>query len=293
MSFLNVDFSKCTTALFKEAFKFKKYKAMPVFFAVFFGIFQIPFVALSFVVAGVIYAFHFIAKLFSTPLDMIHGVVRNERNEVKAGAQTVIYLVSWPFIFLCYVMLIALTVWLNVLYMITSIFTYLWSFGGFRFHLLPENDKDIEKTVEGKYNKIAFIVFVIIIGVVLVLLPIALTAAYYIGLPKPDQQYVFKTLKGLDVIKHIANAFKGKFITSIPIFVGVTYLFGFIALIPFPRASKKASAIAEVIEESAEEALVIEEAPVADEAPVAEEAPAAEDAPVADEAPAAEVVVED
>ena len=39
MNFLNVDFSKGTTALFKEAFKLKKYKAMPLVYAIIVGIF--------------------------------------------------------------------------------------------------------------------------------------------------------------------------------------------------------------------------------------------------------------
>ena len=282
MNFFNVDFAKCTTALFKEAFKFKKYKAMPAFFAVFFGLFQIPFVAVSFVMAGLIYALSFVIKLFTFPLEQIHAFVRNEKDEVKAGAQTIIYLVSWPFIFIAYAVIVGLSIILNIYYMIAAIFAYLWSFGGFRFHLLPENDKDIEKKVEGKYGKVFFIVFLIVLAAVLVLLPIVLTVMFYLDLPKLDQQYVFKTLKGVDTFKHILNVYKGKLVDAIPFIFATIYGFGF-AAIAFPRASKKSSAVADVIAESAEEARVIEEAPAAPEAPADEEAPTASEAPVADD----------
>ena len=271
MNFFNVDFSKCTTALFKEAFKFKKYKAMPAVFAVIFGLFQIPFVAASFMVAGEIYALNFIIKLFTFPLEQIHKLVHNEKDEVKAGAQTVIYLVSWPLIFISYVMIIGMSIVLNVLYMIASIFAYLWSFGGFKFHLLPENDKNIEKNVEGKYNKIAFIVYVIVAGAILVLFPMVLTIVHYAGLSELDLQYVFKTLKLAETVEHILNVFVANLILAIPVFVGATYIFDFAALIPFPKKGsccKKASAVAEVVAEAAD--VEAEEAPAVEEAPADE-----------------------
>ena len=92
MNFLNVDFAKGTTALFKEAFKFKKYKAMPIFFAIVVGICQLGFALMSFIFAGFIYLFNFLKKLLVLPVEYIHSIVRGEKDEVKAGAQTVIYL---------------------------------------------------------------------------------------------------------------------------------------------------------------------------------------------------------
>ena len=276
MNFLNVDFARGTTALFKEAFKFKKYKAMPAGFAVVVGIFQIPFVLLSFLFAGFVYILNFVKKLAAIPTEQIHGVVRNEKDEVKAGAQTVIYLISWPFIFLCYVSLILATYMLNILYILVALTAFVWSLGGFRFHMLLSDAECIEKDVEGKYNKKALIAFVVCIIAILVLLPILLTAFYYIGLPAPDKTYLFKTAGFKMLMENMLNVFKSKIITAIPMLFGFSFVYTLIAFVPFPKANKAAPAIAMAVADAvaAEEETAVEEACEETAEEVAEEAPA-------------------
>ena len=273
MNFLNIDFGKGTTALFKEAFKFKKYKAMPLAFAIIVGIFQIPFTLVSFVVAGFIYLINFIMKLFAFPVEQIHGVVRGEKDEVKAGAQTVIYLISWPLIFFSYVLLIFSTFMLNILYIIVAVTTFIWTLGGFRFHLLLSDAGDIEKTVEGKYNKNALIVYVVVIAVIIVLVPIVLTMVEYLGLSPQEKQ-----LNTLLNPNYLIDLYKENLIMSIYVTLAFSFLYTLFAFVPFPKkGSNVAPAIAEVVAEAA----VVEEIPVVvEEAPAEEEAPEKEEAPV-------------
>lgn len=286
MNFLNVDFARGTTALFKEAFKFKKYKAMPAGFAVVVGIFQIPFVLLSFLFAGFVYILNFVKKLAAIPTEQIHGVVRNEKDEVKAGAQTVIYLISWPFIFLCYVSLILATYMLNILYVLVALTAFVWSLGGFRFHMLLNDAENIEKDVEGKYNNKVLIAFVVCLVAILVLLPILLTAFYYIGLPAPDKTYLFKNAGFKVLMENMLNVFKTKLITSIPVLFGFSFVYTLIAFVPFPKANKAAPAIAMAVEDAvaAEEETVSEDAPAEAEAEVEVEAEAEVEAEVEAEA---------
>lgn len=252
MNFLNVDFAKGTTALFKEAFKFKKYKAMPIFFAIVVGICQIGFALASFVVAGLIYVVNFLKKLLMLPVEYMHSIVRGEKDEVKAGAQTVIYLISWPVIFLAYLSLTLLVVALNVLYILLSLVTFVWTLGGFRFHLLLSEADDIEKTVEGKYNKTVLILFIVGILAIAILLPVALIVLHYIGLPELDKTYLFKNAGFKVLLENVIAVAKTKITiasSAIDLFI---FVYTLAAFIPFPKAPKAAPAIAEAVAEAAE-----------------------------------------
>ena len=252
MNFLNVDFAKGTTALFKEAFKFKKYKAMPIFFAIVVGICQIGFALASFVVAGLIYVVNFLKKLLMLPVEYMHSIVRGEKDEVKAGAQTVIYLISWPVIFLAYLSLTFLVVALNVFYILLSLVTFVWTLGGFRFHLLLSEADDIEKTVEGKYNKTVLILFIVGILAIAILLPVALIVLHYIGLPELDRTYLFKNAGFKVLLENVIAVAKTKITvasSAIDLFI---FVYTLAAFIPFPKAPKAAPAIAEAVAEAAE-----------------------------------------
>ena len=285
MNFLNVDFAKGTTALFKEAFKFKKYKAMPAFFAVVVGICQIPFVLMSLLVAAIVYVFNFFIKIIAYPAEQIHGVVRHEKDEVRLGAEIVIYFVSWPTIFFLYSLLIFSTFMLNILYIFVALPTFIWSLGGFKFHLLLSDAKDIEKEVTGKYNKIVLIVFVSVLALLLIaayVLPAVMVAveynqqldAYMVSIFGQNyktldanllaqQEELFETLNYENIKANVTAKYE-ELSTLTDLFV---LLYTLIAFVPFPRKKKEnvAPAVAEAIEES----VIVEETIV--EEKVAEE----------------------
>lgn len=285
MNFLNVDFAKGTTALFKEAFKFKKYKAMPAFFAVVVGICQIPFVLMSFLVAAIVYVFNFFIKIIAYPAEQIHGVVRQEKDEVRLGAEIVIYFVSWPTIFFLYSLLIFSTFMLNILYIFVALPTFIWSLGGFKFHLLLSDAKDIEKEVTGKYNKIVLIVFVSILALLLIaayVLPAVMVAveynqqldAYMVSIFGQNyktldanllaqQEELFETLNYENIKADVTGKYE-KLSTLTDLFV---LLYTLIAFVPFP--GKKKEDVAPAVAEAIEESVIVEETIVEEE--VAEE----------------------
>lgn len=239
MNFLDIDFTQGATKLFKEAFKFKKYKAMPLALAILVGIFQIPAALVSFVVAAFIYVLDFIIKLIAYPFQQLHGVVRREKDEVKGGAQVIIYLVSWPSIFFFYALLIFATFILNIAYILLALNTYLWSLGGFRFHLLIANAKDIEIEVDDNYKTLIPLLFVIGAVFFVILLPIIKTAMYYISLPELDKVYVFKTLKFNQLVDDMIRVFKIKFMSNIVLADAFIFLYTLLVLARFPKKKKE------------------------------------------------------
>ena len=309
MLFLNVDFSKGMTTLVKESFKFKKYKALHPFFAVVVGLCQLPYVLISFLTAAAIYVFDFIVGVLAYPFEQIHGTVRREKDEVMGGAQAVIYLISWPFLFLFYIILTFMTFVLNVLYVVAALTTFIWSLGGFKFHLFLSRAGDIKKDVKGKYSHAVSIVFTVIIGVLFVLLPIILGLILFAtqGESKfevnPYTNQVLTDIFGQPKLNPLYKGFGTclgeAFIVAIGACTGFSLLYTLIAYAPFPRVKETAvdadpveaaPAVEAFVEETyTEEAYAYAEATPAEAAPV-EEAPA-EEAPV-EEAPVEEVTIE-
>ena len=301
MLFLNVDFSKGMTTLLKESFKFKKYKALHPFFAVVVGLCQLPYVLISFLTAAAIYVFDFIVGVLAYPFEQVHGLIRREKDEVRGAAEAVIYFLSWPFLFLFYIILTFMTFVLNVLYVVAALTTFIWSLGGFKFHLFLSRAGDIKKDVKGKYSHAVSIVFTVIVGVLFILLPIILgliTFAtkggdVYVLDPNTHQPAVdaLGQLK-LNPYNDFGFCLGEAFIVGIAVCSVFSLLYTLIAYAPFPRVKETAVDADPVEAAPAVEAFVEEvyvEETYAEAAPV-EEAPV-EEAP-AEEAPVEEVTIE-
>jgi hypothetical protein len=293
MLFLNVDFSKGMTTLFKESFKFKKYKAMHPFFAVVVGLCQIPYVLISFLVAAIICVFDFIAGVLAYPIEQVHGLIRREKNEVRGAAEAIIYFLSWPFLFFFYILLTFMTFMLNVLYVIAALSTFIWSLGGFKFHLFLARAGDIKKDVKGKYHPAVSIVFTVIIGVLFILLPIILGLITFATQTEPEFiQNIYGQPEPNPLYEDFGTCLGGAFGLGIVICSVFSLLYTLIAYAPFPRVKETvvdadpveaAPAVEAFVEEAYVEETYAEAAPV-EEAPV-EEAPA-------EEAPVEEVTIE-
>ena len=293
MLFLNVDFSKGMTTLLKESFKFKKYKALHPFFAVVVGLCQLPYVLISFLTAAAIYVFDFIVGVLAYPFEQVHGLIRREKDEVRGAAEAVIYFLSWPFLFLFYIILTFMTFVLNVLYVVAALTTFIWSLGGFKFHLFLSRAGDIKKDVKGKYSHAVSIVFTVIVGVLFILLPIILGLITFAT--KGGDVYVLDPLTQqliLNPYNDFGFCLGEAFIVGIAVCSVFSLLYTLIAYAPFPRVKETvvdadpveaAPAVEAFVEEAYVEETYAEAAPV-EEAPV-EEAPA-------EEAPVEEVTIE-
>lgn len=175
----NVNFMDRATAVLKEAFQLKKYKAMPLVLAIFVGIFMLPVVLISAVLALLVYVFGYLFSVSALPVQSLHHLLRDEGQQVKHGTQVIVYLLAWGVVFAAYITLTVFMISLTVLYTLFSIFTFLWTLGGFKFHLFAK-EEDISVEVEGKYKLAIPVIFVAVMGVLLVVVPAFNVVSYLV-----------------------------------------------------------------------------------------------------------------
>ena len=161
MNLFKIDFLEKLKALLKQAFTFKKYKAMTPVAAVFTGITVIPYVISTLALSAMYAITAFLFKVLSYPFDYLKDLLNGEGKEVKHATQFIIYAFSWPLIFLGYVLLAFLIVGLAVLYALISITSYIWSLGGFKFHVMITKSDDIEIEVNNKYKPATYIAYLV------------------------------------------------------------------------------------------------------------------------------------
>jgi len=167
----SINFMNRVTAVLKEASLLKKYKAMPLALAIVVGILMLPLVLASLVSALMLYVLGYLFSVVSLPVQSLHKLLKEEGQSVQHGAQVAVYLVSWGFVFGAYAALSFFLVMLTVLYSLFSIFTYLWTLGGLKFHLFAK-EEDISVEVTGKYNILIPVIFVSVMGVLLIVVPL-------------------------------------------------------------------------------------------------------------------------
>jgi len=189
----NVDYFFKIKLLAHEAYSFKKYKHMDPALAVFMFILTLPiFIFFSVNLLG-LFVLGIFFNLLQTPIKYIHGIVREEGQVVKHATQFIIYFISWPLIFLLYLLISLTTFLLFVSYLVTSFAGYYWTLGGYKFHLFI-TDEDIAINVDKKIpNRLP-------LGYVIVALIVILSLA------------VFAIVIGAQLnTKGTSNAFMGRF----------------------------------------------------------------------------------
>ncbi|MBE6536265.1 MAG: hypothetical protein E7677_06590 [Ruminococcaceae bacterium] len=235
MNLFEIDFLQKMTTLLKEAFKFKKYKAMSTSLAVFTGILMIPVVIASFMATAIFGGLAFLFAVVSSPVKYLHEIVRGEGKEVKHATQAIIYLISWPAVFALYGFMSFLLVLLLPAYAMLSFLLFVWSLGGFKFHLLLNKVDDISIEVNGKYQYLP-VVYVIIGGLILVLIPFIHGVIHYADLYKDYlERYFFYSF------------FIGIYPTYLSLHMSFSVLY---SLIGFARHPKAKAEIADVTPEA-------------------------------------------
>ncbi len=221
MNFSN-DYVEKTTRLLKEAFKLKKYLAMPPVLAILVGIFMLPVALISAGLAIIVYILGYILSVANIPAERLHNLLHTEGQSVKHATQALVYLISWGAIFATYTSLTVLMVILTVLYSLLSIFTYLWTLGGFKFHLYAD-EEDISIEVQGEYNIVIPVIFIVVMAALLLIVPLFASVSVLIDL-KPEITIDF--LKTLFMAK-MQETSGLRFLFSI--------LYSAIAFAPFPK----------------------------------------------------------
>ena len=172
MNLFNIDLFQKTLDLMKETLKLKKYKAMHKCFAVFIFIFMLPLVALSFIVSANLFCLSFFLQIIQSPVESLKSLVNSEGKEVKHATQFIIYFISWPLIFMYYVIVALLRVYAYIEYAVLSCLNYAWTLGGFRFHLFVDKSEDISIEVNEKYNNAWLIIYIVIMAIITFLVPL-------------------------------------------------------------------------------------------------------------------------
>lgn len=250
MEIFNIDYSVCVTDLFREMFKFKKYKAMSLPVAIFVGIFMIPFTALSFVMAGFIYLLHFFIKILMIPTDFLHGVLRDEKDHVSNPAQVVVYLVSWPVVFLGRIFMAFLVFFLNLFYVFYSISSFTWSLGAFRFHLFINKLSDSYIETEGNYKKMIPMIFILISIAILLVLPFISVLVLLLE----NDAYRLDTILNMDfgdAMDVLLTTFRLYFLKYLPLHCLVAFFYNIFLFAPKPNCRKAVTAEAASVEATA------------------------------------------
>ena len=142
MKLFQIDYLKKTGALLKEVFAFKKYKAMHPALATFVGIFMSPFLVVGLLLTAILAVFAFVVNLLFTPLKHIHSLFQTEAKGVMHATQFIIYAISWPIFYLVYFAFSWLFIVIYLLYALLSIIMYIFTLGGFKYHISPNFDSD-------------------------------------------------------------------------------------------------------------------------------------------------------
>ena len=178
-----VNFMQSTTNVWKEAAKLKKYKAMPLAFAIIIGALMLPIAIVSVAAAAVLYVLGYLFSLVTLPVKKLHKLLHEEGQSVKHATQFIIYFLSWSLVFGSYAAMAFFMIMLNVLYSVFSILTYIWTLGGFKFHVFA-GEEDISVDVDGKYPTWIPLAYIIAAAALLVVLPLIKTIFTMIDVPE-------------------------------------------------------------------------------------------------------------
>lgn len=206
MNLFKINFLEKTTRLMKEALKFKKYKAMPIVVAVFVGLFMFPFMVWGFFLWISLLLITFVFKVIISPINYLHSILTNEAKQISAAAQFVIYFISWPLVFSYYSVVAFILIAIYIQYALLSIINYLWTLGGFKFHVFIDREDDISIEVNEKYNIIPILVYLIISGCISVLIPLIHGIVLYADLYQNYQEAYFN-LGYVTVYSYIQTVF--------------------------------------------------------------------------------------
>ena len=187
----SVNFMDRTNAVIKEALLLKKFKAMPLALAIIVGIFMLPIILLSAILAIFLYVFGYLFSIVSLPVDRLYKILHDEGQSVQHATQFIIYFLSWTFIFSAYATLSFLLIVLTVMYSLFSILSYIWTLGGFKFHLFA-SEENISVEVNGKYNTLIPVIYVGVAAALLLILPLFQTISIVVDFPKVTSDLFFQ-----------------------------------------------------------------------------------------------------
>ena len=211
MELFEINYFDRAKALFVEAFTFKKYKCMNVFFAFITALVLLPVQLFCLGLGSVMLITALILRIAYSLVTSWHKIVTDEGQKVKHGAQVVIYALTWPFAFFAYVVAGFMLIAVSVQYVIFGCAAHIFTLGGVKFRaFIGDSFEDCDNSVNGKYKAIVPAFFTIVVAALTIVLPILLGLILFIVL----------------YISYMEAAFIALFVPIYMAFLGVTFLFG-------------------------------------------------------------------
>ena len=128
-----MDYSKTLNNLVRTAFKGIQYKKMPVLCKILMVICMAPVIVTDFVLIAIYHVLNFFYKGLSTPVEILHNFLCNERENVRHGTEAVIYYIAFPFIWFSQICLASMSYLFYILWFFIMTTTYIWTLGGIKW----------------------------------------------------------------------------------------------------------------------------------------------------------------
>lgn len=157
-------YQKAGRHLINEALQFNQFKGMNKVLKVFLIIGLIPLMISTMVPLFAYYILLFFYKGFTSPIEVLHKMVRDEAKEVKHASQFAIYWLVFPFIFFLYVLKSMTAIIFYFIWFFLILNTYLLTLGGIRFQpFLMDVDLEEDKKVYQAPSKLSVLFFTVIL----------------------------------------------------------------------------------------------------------------------------------
>lgn len=130
---INMNYSRILSNLIRTAFKGIQYKKMPVLCRIVMIICMAPVILFDFVLIAIYHILNFFYKGFSTPVEILHNFLCNERKNVRHGTEAVLYFVAFPFIWFSQICLASMSYMFYILWFLIMTATYIWTLGGIKW----------------------------------------------------------------------------------------------------------------------------------------------------------------
>ena len=170
-----MNYHQLAKGLLKEAKKGIQFERMntPVKVVLIIGL--IPLIVLAFVSVASFYITLFFYKAGLVPVEYLHKLVKTEGKEVMHASQFAIYWISWPFVFLLYVMQSFTAVVFYIQWFFMMVFVYLATLGGVRWQpIMSDATFDSEEIYSVKPGETGLLVYTSLLGLIDLLLAIGI-----------------------------------------------------------------------------------------------------------------------
>ena len=128
-----MNYTQMLKKLLKESLRLEQYKRLSIICRAMITICMLPIIIADIVLIGQFFVIDFLLKGLSTPFQLLHLFVENERKEVRHATEAVIYAITLPFLFVYNICLAMQSFYFYLSWFCIMCLTYLWTLGGIKW----------------------------------------------------------------------------------------------------------------------------------------------------------------